>query len=74
MLSNVVDNDVVKEAAYDELANKVNTIDAIDVSKNQSKKLITIQKLKRLKREDLTMIHALLLMCLISVAVKYLME
>ena len=74
MLSNVVDNDVVKEAAYDELANKVNTIDAIDVSKNQSKKLITIQKLKKLKREDLTMIHALLLMCLISVAVKYLME
>ena len=74
MLSNVVDNDVVKEAAYDELANKVNTIDAIDVSKNQSKKLITIQKLKKLKREDLTMIHALLLMCLISVVVKYLME
>ena len=69
MLSNVVDNDVVKEAAYDELANKVNTIDAIDVSKNQSKKLITIQKLKKLKREDLTMIHALLLMCLISVVV-----
>ena len=34
MLSNVVDNDVVKEAACDELANKVNTIDAIDVSKN----------------------------------------
>ena len=74
MLSNVVDNDVVKEAAYDELANKVNTIDAIDVSKNQSKKLITIQKLKKLKREDLTMMHALLLMCLISVVVKYLME
>ena len=74
MLSNVVDNDVVKEAACDELANKVNTIDAIDVSKNQSKKLITIQKLKKLKREDLTMIHALLLMCLISVVVKYLME
>ena len=74
MLSNVVDNDVVKEAAYDELANKVNTIDAIDVSKNQSKKLITIQKLKKLKREDLTMIHALLLMCLISVVVKYVME
>ena len=74
MLSNVVDNDVVKEAAYDELANKVNTIDAIDVSKNQSKKLITIQKLKKLKREHLTMIHALLLMCLISVVVKYLME
>lgn len=74
MLRNVVDNDVVKEAAYDELVNKVNTIDAIDVSKNQSKKLITIQKLKKLKREDLTMIHALLLMCLISVVVKYLME
>ena len=34
MLSNVVDNDVVKEAAYDELVNKVNTIDTIDVSKN----------------------------------------
>ena len=33
MLSNVVDN-VVKEAAYDELVNKANTIDAIDVSKN----------------------------------------
>ena len=74
MLRNVVDNDVVKEAAYDELVNKVNTIDAIDVSKKQSKKLITIQKLKKLKREDLTMIHALLLMCLISVVVKYLME
>lgn len=74
MLSNVLDNDVVKEAAYDELVNKVNTIDAIDVSKNQSKKLITIQKLKKLKREDLTMIHAFLLMSLISVVVKYLME
>ena len=74
MLRNVVDNDVVKEAAYDELVNKVNTIDAIDVSKKQSKKLITIQKLKKLKREDLTMMHALLLMCLISVVVKYLME
>lgn len=74
MLRNVVDNDVVKEAAYDELVNKANTIDAIDVSKKQSKKLITIQKLKKLKREDLTMMHALLLMCLISVVVKYLME
>lgn len=53
--SDVVDNNVVKKAVYDQFVEKANTINVTDASE-LVKKLMSVQILKKFRRKHLPMI------------------
>ena len=65
MLSTTVDNEVVKNTAYDNMFKKVDTVYATNTSE-LVKKLNTTQKFKKMRRKYMTMINILLPLILIN--------